>query len=104
MRGKALRFLSAMVSRDPFARIEALERLTEYFLWKQPRSKIDEHLEIPPPLPQLALEGARLFENREAMLSLIPKGGDIAEVGTWRGGFSRSICRTVRPEVFHLID
>src|SRR6476659_2332324 len=104
MAGKALRFLRGIISPNPIDRIAALERLTEHFLWKLPRTQIDAHLEIPPALPQSVLEGARLFENREAMLPVIPKGGEIAEVGTWRGGFSRLICEAVRPRVFHLID
>ena len=104
MAAKVLRFLRGLVSLNPIDRIAALERLTEHFLWKLPRAQIDAHLEIPPPLPQSVLEGARLFENREAMLALIPKGGEVAEIGTWKGGFSRSICETVRPRVFHLID
>lgn len=103
MVGRALRILRGLLG-GPLQKVQTLERLTEHFLWKLPRADIDTHLEIPPALPQSALDGARLFESREAMLSLIPSGGQIAEVGTWRGDFSRSICKMVRPEVFHLID
>jgi hypothetical protein len=56
------------------------------------------------PLPQSAIEGARLFADRELMLEIIPKGSEVAEVGTWRGDFSKAICRTVKPSRFHLID
>jgi len=101
---KGFRALSALASPDPLRRIWALERITERLLWKLPKETAERYLELPAPLPQSALEGARLFADRELMLAVIPKGGEVAEVGTWRGEFSKAICRVVRPARFHLID
>jgi SAM-dependent methyltransferase len=101
---KALQTIKGLASLNPITRISTLEKITEHFLRRLPREAIEKHLEIPAPLPQAALEGTGLYTNREAMLHVIPKGGEIAEVGTWRGGFSRSICEFLQPRLFHLID
>jgi hypothetical protein len=84
--------------------VRNLEKLVERLLWRLPKDRIDLHLEIPVPLTSESMAGARLFANREEMLSVVPKGGAIAEVGVWRGGFSRSICDVCQPHIFHLID
>ena len=104
MISKAFRALSALASPDPLRRIWALGRITERLLWKLPKETVERYLEIPASLPQSTLDGARLFADRELMLAVIPKAGEIAEVGTWRGEFSKAICRIVRPSRFHLID
>ena len=41
---------------------------------------------------------------REKLLLLMPKGGRVAEIGTFRGDFSEAILKTVQPERLHLID
>ena len=101
MIGRALR---EFTSTDPLVRLRALEKVVERLLWRLPREKVDQHLEIPPPLPQRVLEGAKLYADRTTMLTALPKGGVVAEVGTWRGDFSRTIIGTCRPEAFHLVD
>jgi hypothetical protein len=101
---KALRSAAGVLSLDPLKRIATLERLTERLLWRLPRDVIDAHLEIPPALPAERFADARLYADREAMLSAIPTGGEVAEVGTWRGEFSRLIVERLRPRTFHLID
>lgn len=89
---------------SPLSRIRLLEQLTERLLWRLPRAVIDRHLEIAPPLPQSALEGARLYADRETMLHALPKGGCVAEAGVWRGDFSKLIWGVCKPDQFHLID
>jgi len=84
--------------------IRNLEKLVERLLWRLPKERIDLHLEIPPALTPETMTGARLFANREEMLSVVPKGAAVAEVGVWKGGFSRSISNVCQPEIFHLID
>ena len=100
----AARILAGLASSDPFKRIATLERITEKLLWRQPREAIDRHLEIPPPLPRAAIEGARIHADRVAMLSAIPTGGEMVEVGVLRGEFSAAICASLRPRMLHLVD
>lgn len=89
---------------SPLGRIYLLERLIERLLWRLPRETVDRHLEIAPPLPQAVLDGAKLYADRETMLHALPKGGTVAEVGVWRGDFSKVIWETCRPAELHLID
>ncbi len=89
---------------SPLGRIHLLEKLTERLLWRLPRETVERHLEIAPPLPQSALNGAKLYADRETMLQVLPKGGTVAEVGVWRGDFSKLIWKTCRPAELHLID
>ena len=42
--------------------------------------------------------------SREQLLHLMPKGGRVAEIGTFRGDFAEAILTTVQPERLHLID
>ncbi len=44
------------------------------------------------------------FIPREKLLHLLPKGGVVAEIGTFRGDFSKVILDIVEPERLHLID
>ncbi|PZQ97711.1 MAG: hypothetical protein DI533_11105 [Cereibacter sphaeroides] len=41
---------------------------------------------------------------RERLLQSMPKGGHVAEIGVWEGGFSRKILEICRPDMLHLID
>ncbi len=41
---------------------------------------------------------------RIRLLKLMPKGSVCAEIGVWKGEFSREILKIVRPERLHLID
>lgn len=41
---------------------------------------------------------------RGVVLDRMPKGGECAEIGVWRGEFSRRILEITRPRLLHLID
>ncbi|WP_439493883.1 class I SAM-dependent methyltransferase [Bosea sp. (in: a-proteobacteria)] len=56
------------------------------------------------PIPGDLLADCRFCSSREAMLPLLPMGGVVAELGTYRGDFARSIIRLNRPAALHLID
>ncbi len=45
-----------------------------------------------------------VFTSREKFLHLLPKGGVVAEIGTFRGDFSQAILDNAEPECLHLID
>jgi len=45
-----------------------------------------------------------VFTAREKLLHLMPKGGVVAEIGTFRGDFSQAIFDVVQPDQLHLID
>jgi hypothetical protein len=85
-------------------RVEILEKLTERLLWRLPRQVAERHLEVAPPLPQSMLDRAKLYADRETMLHALPKGGTVAEVGVWRGDFSKLIWDICEPVELHLID
>ncbi len=44
------------------------------------------------------------FETRNKMLSLIPEGGTIAELGVFRGDFAHEILSACKPKELFLID
>src|SRR3954453_4377174 len=96
---KSIRVVFGLLRRDVFA----AEKLTTYFLWSLPKDQIEAHLEEAARLPETALRQG-FYPDREAMLHALPKGGTIAEVGTWHGHFSRLIAQICRPAKFHLID
>jgi hypothetical protein len=89
---------------SPLGRIHLLEKLTERLLWRLPRQVAERHLEVAPPLPQSMLDRAKLYADRETMLHALPKGGTVAEVGVWRGDFSKLIWDICEPVELHLID
>jgi len=41
---------------------------------------------------------------REQLLFLLPKGGETAEIGVFKGGFSRHIIDRTKPRLHHMID
>lgn len=43
-------------------------------------------------------------EQREKLLSVMPKGGTVAEIGVWEGEFSHRILAVCKPAKLHLID
>jgi len=45
-----------------------------------------------------------IFENRDLMLSVVPKNGVIAELGVFRGDFSKKIYELCNPSKLVLID
>jgi hypothetical protein len=62
---------------------------------------------VPPPAPQIPqaqLNGCQLLCNRYEMLRRLPQAGIIAEIGTYRGDFARSILDIMKPEKLHLAD
>ena len=59
---------------------------------------------IPPQLPQHLFENSRVCASREDVLSLLPKGGVIAEVGVAYGNFSALLLEIIQPEKFIAID
>src|SRR5690349_203268 len=56
------------------------------------------------PLPGSLLSDCRLCASREDLVAALPRGGTIAEVGTYKGGFARHILATCDPRRLHLID
>jgi hypothetical protein len=46
----------------------------------------------------------RVFENRVALLTIVPTGGVCAELGVLHGDFSQHILDVTRPSCLHLID
>lgn len=62
---------------------------------------------VPPPAPQIPqaqLEGCQLLTDRIELLRRLPQGGLIAEVGIYRGDFSRAILDIMAPTRLHLAD
>jgi SAM-dependent methyltransferase len=96
---RLLSFVAGLGS--PTGRVLNAQRLLAFTL-----SRIDwhKHLELAPRLPDEALSGSTVFADREAMLHVLPKGGKVAEVGVYRGEFSRKIAAICGPDEFHLID
>ncbi|MDR2476460.1 MAG: class I SAM-dependent methyltransferase [Treponema sp.] len=56
------------------------------------------------PLPYDTMQNARLLPNRDFALTLLPKGGIVAEVGVAYGDFSRKIIDNLEPSKFYAID
>jgi len=56
------------------------------------------------PAQAIPMEGVQTFADRNAMLSIVPKGGAGAEVGVLDGDFSAVLLETVQPTSLHLID
>ena len=56
--------------------------------------------ELPPEL----FTGGRLTASRYHLLGEMPKGGVVAELGTWRGDFAREILSRTQPERLHVVD
>jgi hypothetical protein len=57
-----------------------------------------------PNIPQNLLDSCRIITSRDDLLSHLPAGGVIAEIGTLHGDFSRKILRVCTPKTLHLID
>lgn len=57
-----------------------------------------------PRLAQHQLRNVRLVSDRDALLSLLPSGGVVCEVGVWAGEYSRKILDIACPRQLHLID
>ena len=83
-------------------RIATLQKLVEYLIWRQPDPLA--YFQVAPELPSNALDASRIYASREKLLAALPKGGKVAEVGTFEGYFSRRIVEDCAPDEFHLID
>jgi hypothetical protein len=70
-------------------------RLTRHLVAKGQPS-----MAIPPEL----LAGCRMCASRNELVKNLPRGGRVAEVGTYRGEFARHILSTCEPAELHLID
>ena len=63
-----------------------------------------EPIEPAPPLKPALLGSVRVFPTREQMLSGLPTGGRIMEIGTWAGTFAAEMLRTIKPLELHIVD
>lgn len=55
-------------------------------------------------LPQSLLDECRMCASRSELLARLPKGGVVAELGTYRGEFARNILEIAAPKVLHVVD
>lgn len=55
-------------------------------------------------LSKIHVNNAKLLTTREELLSLLPIGGVVAELGVDQGDFSESILNITKPKKLHLID
>src|SRR5947199_10650394 len=55
---------------------------------------------VPPEL----LADCRMCASRNELVNNLPRGGRVAEVGTYRGAFARHILAVCDPAELHLID
>jgi SAM-dependent methyltransferase len=96
------------MASDSLYRLElALRRaLPESFkkLWRLGRLAVQPVPPSAPQIPQAQLEGCQLLTNRIEMLHRLPKGGVVAEVGTYQGDFARCMLDIMAPSRLHLAD
>lgn len=79
------------------------EKLTAYkTLAKRPPLFLQE--KRAPELRPEALEGARVFATRHAMMQVLVRGGTGGEVGVQAGDFSRFLLDALAPDKLHLFD
>jgi predicted O-methyltransferase YrrM len=55
-------------------------------------------------LPQELVADCRLYATRMVMLEALPKNGRVAELGTYKGEFAKSILERCQPAQLELID
>lgn len=55
-------------------------------------------------VPQELLDDCRVLASRVELLKRMPTNGTVAEVGTYKGNFARSIKSITSPRELHLID
>jgi hypothetical protein len=63
-----------------------------------------EPVRVPNPLPAELVQGCSVVSSRVELIKLMPKGGKVAELGTFKGDFARSIIQQAQPAELHLID
>ena len=57
-----------------------------------------------PKLPQQLLENCRFCADRVLLIDRLPRGGEVAEIGTLRGEFARLILKISKPRKLHIVD
>jgi SAM-dependent methyltransferase len=57
-----------------------------------------------PALPAELVADCRMCADRLALIDRLPKGGVVAELGTYKGDFAREILARAAPQKLHLID
>jgi hypothetical protein len=55
-------------------------------------------------VPPLVRQIVRRPRDRRFVYRMLPRGGVGAEIGVWKGDFSRAVLRRVHPRELHLID
>ena len=81
-----------------------LRRLGFKIVRLAPPARAQELAARVPELSVRHVSGCRVFSNREAWLTTIPKGSTIAEIGVANGDFSEAILRLSNPERLYLVD
>src|SRR5687768_13585428 len=59
---------------------------------------------MPPAIPSELWAGCRVCGSRDELISLLPRHGRVAEIGTDAGEFARYILRLAEPRELHVID
>ncbi|MCA3364550.1 MAG: class I SAM-dependent methyltransferase [Roseomonas sp.] len=96
MAGESLYRLKLGIRRLLPERLKSALRLTRLAMEPVPPSA--------PQIPQAQLEGCQLLTDRIEMLRRLPKGGEVAEIGTYQGDFARAILDITAPARLHLAD
>lgn len=63
-----------------------------------------EPIDPAPVLHPRIVGDVKLFATREEMISSLPKGGRVMEIGTWAGTFAWEILQRMEPKELHVID
>lgn len=87
--------LSLIIRRNLPNRIRHALRLGRHLVISGQTSK---------PLPRDLLADCRFCASRNDLVEALPRGGRIAEIGTYKGHFARHILATCNPAGLHLID
>lgn len=68
------------------------------------RHAVAKKREPSPDLPPELLTDCRVCASRYDLLKVLPHGGRIVEVGTYKGDFAKHILATCNPTELHLVD
>lgn len=91
---KTLKYIEMRVRARVPERIKKVYRIARALSLHQPAQHVPRHL----------LDGARICASRYELLTRLPRGGIVAELGTQRGHFARAIMATSQPKELHLVD